>query len=75
MAESYTLEGGEVSRWWVDLSRELAHYIEYGVWLEEETLRWRNTKIDCYFEEGIGGCLLSDCYDEYVVSCVMLSYV
>lgn len=57
-----------MSRWWVDLSNELDHYIEYGIWLEEETLRWRNTKIDCYFEEGIGGCTFSDCYDKYVVS-------
>lgn len=66
-ADSYSVEG-EVSRWWVDLSNELDHYIEYGIWLEEETLRWRNTQIDCYFDEGVGGCVFSDCYDKYVIT-------
>lgn len=62
MAESYTVTGGDVSRWWVDLSRELDHYIAYAVWLEEDTISWRDTKIECFMDLGSGG------YDEYVVS-------
>lgn len=72
-AESYTAEGGEVSRWWVDLSNELKHYIEYGVWLEKETMRWRNTQIDCFFDKADGECLAFEwmgitCYDKYVIT-------
>ncbi|XP_037794774.1 uncharacterized protein LOC119590085 [Penaeus monodon] len=71
VAEAYS-EPGVVSRWWVDLSRELNHYIEYGTYLQAETMVWRDTKIECFFDEASGGCLAFewmgiDCYDEYVI--------
>lgn len=74
-ADSYTVVGGDVSRWWVDLSNELKHYIEYGVWLEKETMKWRNTQIDCFFDKADGACMAFEwigltCYDKYVVSAV-----
>ncbi|XP_042216952.1 uncharacterized protein LOC121862701 [Homarus americanus] len=70
-ADSYTQVGGEISRWWVDLSRQLKHYIEYGVYLEHETLKWRNTQIECYFDEGNCGAPGSEsktCYDIYRIT-------
>ncbi|KAK3863638.1 hypothetical protein Pcinc_030601, partial [Petrolisthes cinctipes] len=62
VAESYTVTGGEVSRWWVDLNRELDHYIAYAVWLEADTITWRDTKIQCLMDIDHGG------YDEYVIT-------
>ena len=72
-ADSYSVAGGDVSQWWVDLANELKHYIEYGVWLEKETMRWRNTQIDCFIDKADGACLAFEwmgltCYDKYVVS-------
>ncbi|CAL4065459.1 unnamed protein product [Meganyctiphanes norvegica] len=70
-AESYTSEAG-VSRWWVDLANELDHYSTYGRWLQGETIRWRDTNIECYFDEADQSCLDFewtgiDCYDEYTI--------
>ncbi|XP_042868172.1 uncharacterized protein LOC122250680 [Penaeus japonicus] len=72
VAETYSDPAGDVSRWWVDLSRELDHYIEYGTSLQAETLTWRDSQIECFFDEASGGCLAFDwmgidCYDEYVI--------
>lgn len=55
------------------MANELKHYIEYGIWLEKETMTWRNTQIDCFFDDADGGCLAFEwmgltCYDKYVVS-------
>lgn len=73
VAEAYSEPAGPVSRWWVDLSRELGHYIEYGTYLQAETMAWRDTQIECFFDEASGGCLAFewmgiDCYDEYVIT-------
>ncbi|KAG0712793.1 hypothetical protein GWK47_017675 [Chionoecetes opilio] len=72
-ADSYTVTNGDVSRWWVDLSNELKHYIEYGIWLEKETMKWRNNKIDCFFDKADGACLAFEwigltCYDKYEIT-------
>lgn len=72
-ADSYTVVGGEVSRWWVDLSRQLQHYIQYGLWLQKETMTWRNTQIECYFDAADGSCLAFEwtgvtCYDLYRIT-------
>lgn len=42
----------EISMWWVDLARELEHYIQKGVALQEVTQTWRDSQIECYFDEG-----------------------
>ncbi|TOF87853.1 hypothetical protein CGJ15_24880, partial [Vibrio parahaemolyticus] len=78
-ADSYTEVGGEVSRWWVDLSRQLQHYIDYGIWLQKETMRWRNTQIECYFDEADGSCLAFQwtsltCYDLYKITDTVRDY-
>ncbi|XP_063849691.1 uncharacterized protein LOC135093933 [Scylla paramamosain] len=78
-ADSYTVEGGDVSRWWVDLANQLKHYIEYGVYLEKETMKWRNTQIDCFFDKADGGCLAFEwmgltCYDKYVITDYVRKY-
>lgn len=78
-ADSYSVAGGDVSRWWVDLANELKHYIEYGIWLEKETMTWRNTQIDCFFDDADGGCLAFEwmgltCYDKYVITDHVRSY-
>lgn len=64
-AESYTSEAG-VSRWWVDLANELNHYSTYGRWLQEETVRWRDTQIECYFDGAKQG-INKDRYDKYII--------
>ncbi|KAK7061140.1 hypothetical protein SK128_026714 [Halocaridina rubra] len=70
-AESYSTPE-EVSRWWVDLSRELDHYIQYGVSLQDLTQTWRDDQIECYFDEASNACLdfewaRAECFDRYEI--------
>ncbi|XP_071539325.1 uncharacterized protein [Panulirus ornatus] len=73
VAKIYSQGSSNISRWWVDLSRELQHYIEYGIWLQEVTQKWRNTQIECYFDKADDACLAFEwmgvtCYDKYIIT-------
>ncbi|XP_042216951.1 uncharacterized protein LOC121862700 [Homarus americanus] len=47
-AVTYSFEGHEPSRWWVDLDEELDHYITYGKKLEGNLHEWRQAMISCH---------------------------
>nr|XP_045608972.1 uncharacterized protein LOC123764824 [Procambarus clarkii] len=51
VAETYSTYG-DVSRWWVDLNDQLAHYIDHGRRLQDDVVDWRNDMMTCSYDEG-----------------------
>ncbi|KAK7061139.1 hypothetical protein SK128_026713 [Halocaridina rubra] len=46
-AETYSFEGYPPSQWWVDLDKQLEHYIAYAEYLEESLRTWRISVLTC----------------------------
>ncbi|TOF87540.1 hypothetical protein CGJ15_24930 [Vibrio parahaemolyticus] len=50
-AETYS-SPDVISRWWVDLNDQLAHYIDHGRRLQDDVVDWRNDMMSCDYNEG-----------------------
>jgi len=52
-AESYSVPGEAPSQWWKDLSHELGHYDNYSQALYNETIKFRESNIQCKLDKGL----------------------
>ncbi|XP_076056769.1 uncharacterized protein LOC143034511 [Oratosquilla oratoria] len=70
VAETYSNE--VLSRWWVDLDEQLAHYIDYAHKLQNRIVDWRNDMVTCVFKPASSVCVDwewagTTCYDTWTV--------
>jgi len=70
-AETYSSESF-TSRWWLDLDKQLDHYIDYGKKLQNEVVDWRNDMVECSFKRATGACTMWEwagkvCFDQWIV--------
>jgi len=67
-AQTYTSDPEQPSYWWVDLDRQLDHYITYGRALENTFVDWRNDRMDCSYSECVKSLTRKTCYDVWTVT-------